>query len=241
MRSSKHRAKSPSTMGPRPLITSNSTPRAGSGVKMSENTITASMPYFLQHCSDNSVAMAGVSDLWRKGYLSEYCRNAFMYLPACRMSHTGVRLHPGSPRATRSRRSLGPGVERRGPTPPESVAAPPQWRPASRARVPLRARMANPRPKPAAASTAVAPPPRTPAVRASSCGSRRALRCRSRCTELPARPPALRCPMAAKPAAPAAAAGASLRHGTGLGGCIPQGPAAKGSPPSLALGHERPA
>ena len=43
------------------------------------------------------------------GYLSEYFRKAFMYRPACRISHTGV-CSPVSPRATRSSRSWGAGV-----------------------------------------------------------------------------------------------------------------------------------
>jgi hypothetical protein len=58
--------------GPFPLITSNSTPMAGSGVNMSENMITPSMPYAFQHCIDSSMAISGVSDRMRKPYLSEY-------------------------------------------------------------------------------------------------------------------------------------------------------------------------
>lgn len=54
------------------------------------------------------MAMEGVSDLSRKGYLVEYSRNAAMYLPACRMSHTGVRS-TCSPLAARTRMSRSPG------------------------------------------------------------------------------------------------------------------------------------
>jgi hypothetical protein len=54
------------------------------------------------------VAMEGVSDLSRKGYFVEYSRKAAMYLPACRMSHTGVRS-TCSPLAARTRMSRSPG------------------------------------------------------------------------------------------------------------------------------------
>mmetsp|Transcript_24068 Transcript_24068/g.49789 ORF Transcript_24068/g.49789 Transcript_24068/m.49789 type:complete len:202 (+) Transcript_24068:367-972(+) len=53
--------------GPLPLITSKSMPIAGSGVRMSENMITPSMPYAFQHCSESSVAISGVSERTRNG------------------------------------------------------------------------------------------------------------------------------------------------------------------------------
>jgi hypothetical protein len=57
--------------GPFPLITSNSMPNAGSGVNMSEKKMTASVPNALHGCSDSSIAISGVSERWRKAYLSE--------------------------------------------------------------------------------------------------------------------------------------------------------------------------
>mmetsp|Transcript_64777 Transcript_64777/g.156258 ORF Transcript_64777/g.156258 Transcript_64777/m.156258 type:complete len:270 (-) Transcript_64777:5-814(-) len=90
--------------GPVPLITSNSTPSAGSGVRMSENITTPSTPKALNGCSDSSTAISGVSERMRNGYFSEYLRKSAMYRPAWRISQTGVR-EVSSPRAHRSRMS----------------------------------------------------------------------------------------------------------------------------------------
>ena len=49
---------------------------------------------------ESSIAISAVSDLCRKPYLSENSLNSAMYLPACRISHTGGRSL-SSPRATR--------------------------------------------------------------------------------------------------------------------------------------------
>jgi uroporphyrinogen decarboxylase len=51
---------------------------------------------------DNSMAISGVSDRWRKGYFSEYALNSAMYLPACLINHTGGRS-TSSPRAALKR------------------------------------------------------------------------------------------------------------------------------------------
>ena len=51
-------------------------------VLLPENIITPSTPKLLQGCSDNSIAISGVSLLIRKGYLSEYALKSAMYLPA---------------------------------------------------------------------------------------------------------------------------------------------------------------
>lgn len=69
--------------GPVPLTTSKSTPMDGRGVRMSENMITPSTPKVRHGCRDSSIAISGVSERCRKGYLSEYLRNALMYRPAC--------------------------------------------------------------------------------------------------------------------------------------------------------------
>ena len=90
--------------GPLPRTTSNSTPIAGSGVRMSENMITPSTPNARHGCSESSVAISGVSERSRNSILVEYSRKADMYRPACRISHTGVRSTV-SPRAARSRMS----------------------------------------------------------------------------------------------------------------------------------------
>lgn len=61
-----------SILGPLPLITSNSMPSAGSGVRMSLNMITPSVWNARQGCSDSSMAISAVSDLSRNGMRSEY-------------------------------------------------------------------------------------------------------------------------------------------------------------------------
>ncbi len=61
-------------IGPLPLTTSNSMPRAGRGVRMSEKKITPSGLKARQGCIDSSIAMSGVSERIRKGYLSENLR-----------------------------------------------------------------------------------------------------------------------------------------------------------------------
>ena len=76
---------------------------------MSENMITPSTPKARQHCRDNSVAISGFSLLCLKGILSLYFRKSAMYLPAWRMSQTGV-LSVFSPRAARSSTSWSPGA-----------------------------------------------------------------------------------------------------------------------------------
>ena len=53
-----------------------SNPRAGKGVRMSENMMTPSTPNDRQGCNDNSIAMSGVSDRCRNGYFSEYLRKS---------------------------------------------------------------------------------------------------------------------------------------------------------------------
>lgn len=137
-----------SIIGPFPFTTSNSIPRAGRGVKISLNMMTPSGLKALHGCRDSSIAIPGVSDLTRNGYLSEYLqefswtisarsqsflidngkqdffcalalsswlsasiclqqykphlRNSAIYLPACLISHTGVRsasVHPEPKRA----------------------------------------------------------------------------------------------------------------------------------------------
>ena len=57
--------------GPLPLMTSKSTPSAGSGVSMSENMMTPSGRNAFHGCNDNSIAMSAVSERCRKGILSE--------------------------------------------------------------------------------------------------------------------------------------------------------------------------
>ena len=57
--------------GPLPLMTSNSMPRAGSGVRMSLNMITPSGRKASHGCIDNSIAISAVSDRSLKGILSE--------------------------------------------------------------------------------------------------------------------------------------------------------------------------
>ena len=49
-----------------------SNPKAGNGVKISENMMTPSTPNERQGCNDNSIAMSGVSERCRNGYFSEY-------------------------------------------------------------------------------------------------------------------------------------------------------------------------
>jgi hypothetical protein len=61
-----------SILGPLPLITSNSMPSAGSGVRMSLNMITPSVWNARQGCSDSSIAISAVSDRFLKGMTSEY-------------------------------------------------------------------------------------------------------------------------------------------------------------------------
>ena len=90
--------------GPEPRTTSKSTPIAGSGVRMSENMITPSTPYWRHGCSESSVAISGVSERLRNSTVVEYSRKACIYRPAWRISHTGVRS-TASPRAARSRMS----------------------------------------------------------------------------------------------------------------------------------------
>ena len=85
------------------FTTSNSTPMAGSGVRMSLNIITPSGLKARQGCRESSIAMSAVSERCRNPYLSEYSRNSDIYLPAWRISQTGGRS-PCSPRATRSKR-----------------------------------------------------------------------------------------------------------------------------------------
>lgn len=63
-----------SMMGPLPLTTSNSMPRAGRGVKMSLNMMTPSGWKACQGCRDRVRAISVVSDLSLKLYLSEYLR-----------------------------------------------------------------------------------------------------------------------------------------------------------------------
>mmetsp|Transcript_733 Transcript_733/g.2381 ORF Transcript_733/g.2381 Transcript_733/m.2381 type:complete len:290 (+) Transcript_733:470-1339(+) len=64
--------------GPLPLMTSNSTPRAGSGVRMSLNMMTPSGLKARQGCMESSMAISGVSERIRKGYFVLYSRNAAM-------------------------------------------------------------------------------------------------------------------------------------------------------------------
>ena len=66
----------------RTFTTSNSTPIAGSGVRMSLNMITPSGLKARQGCSDSSIAISAVSERCRKSNLSEYFRKSAMYLPA---------------------------------------------------------------------------------------------------------------------------------------------------------------
>ena len=85
------------------FTTSNSTPMAGSGVRISLNMITPSGLKARQGCRESSIAMSGVSERCRNPYLLEYSRNSDMYLPAWRINQTGGRS-ACSPRATRSKR-----------------------------------------------------------------------------------------------------------------------------------------
>jgi hypothetical protein len=64
--------------GPLPLMTSNSMPRAGRGVRMSENMMTPSVWKERKGCSDSSMAMEEVSERSRKGMRSEYLRKSAM-------------------------------------------------------------------------------------------------------------------------------------------------------------------
>lgn len=57
--------------GPLPLITSNSMPRAGRGVRMSLNMMTPSGRKASQGCIDSSMAISAVSDRTLNGILSE--------------------------------------------------------------------------------------------------------------------------------------------------------------------------
>jgi len=59
-------------------MTSNSMPSAGSGVRMSLKKITASVWKERHGCSDNSMAISGVSERILNGYLSENCRKSAM-------------------------------------------------------------------------------------------------------------------------------------------------------------------
>mmetsp|Transcript_17793 Transcript_17793/g.58121 ORF Transcript_17793/g.58121 Transcript_17793/m.58121 type:complete len:226 (-) Transcript_17793:5-682(-) len=87
--------------GPDPLITSNSMPRAGSGVRMSLNMMTPSTPNACHGCRLSSIAISGVSERMRNGYLSDMARKSFMYRPACRISQTGARSTGSPPAAPR--------------------------------------------------------------------------------------------------------------------------------------------
>jgi hypothetical protein len=53
-------------------MTSNSTPSAGSGVRMSENMMTPSGWKARHGCRDSSIAIEDVSERSRKGMRSEY-------------------------------------------------------------------------------------------------------------------------------------------------------------------------
>jgi hypothetical protein len=68
----------PPIRGPLPLITSNSIPKAGRGVRMSLKKMTPSVLKALQGCNESSIAISGVSERLRKGYLSENFRNSAM-------------------------------------------------------------------------------------------------------------------------------------------------------------------
>ena len=85
-------------------MTSNSIPMEGSGVRMSENIMTPSVPKARKGCRESSIAISGVSERLRKGYLLLKARKSFMYLPACLMSQTGARS-VASPLAARRRMS----------------------------------------------------------------------------------------------------------------------------------------
>jgi hypothetical protein len=64
--------------GPLPLMTSNSMPRAGRGVRMSENMMTPSVWKERKGCRDSSMAMEEVSERCLKGMRSEYLRKSAM-------------------------------------------------------------------------------------------------------------------------------------------------------------------
>ena len=82
-----------------PSLIWNSTPMAGSGVRMSENNITPSTPYARKGWSEISSAASGISDRSRNvGYLATRSLYTFMWRPACLIIHTGVRS-TFSPRA----------------------------------------------------------------------------------------------------------------------------------------------
>ena len=72
-------------IGPLPLTTSNSIPRAGNGVRMSLNMITPSGLNASQGCNDSSMAMLAVSERSLNGILSEYLQR--------RKAHLAVVLH----------------------------------------------------------------------------------------------------------------------------------------------------
>ena len=60
---------------------------------MSENMMTPSTPKVRHGCRDSSIAISGVSDRSRKGYLSEKDRKSAMYRPACGdKAHGWVRI-----------------------------------------------------------------------------------------------------------------------------------------------------
>ena len=89
-------------IGPLPLTTSNSTPSAGSGVRMSLNMMTPSGWNARNGWRESSIAISEVSLLCLNPYLSLYARNSAMYRPAWRISQTGGRS-VCSPRAARRR------------------------------------------------------------------------------------------------------------------------------------------
>ena len=64
--------------GPSPRTTSNSMPIAGSGVRMSENMMTPSVPNAFHGCSESSVAISAVSERLRNSILVENSRKERM-------------------------------------------------------------------------------------------------------------------------------------------------------------------
>lgn len=70
-------------IGPLPLTTSNSIPRAGNGVRMSLNMITPSGLNASQGCNDSSMAMLAVSERSLNGILSEYLQRRKARLAVC--------------------------------------------------------------------------------------------------------------------------------------------------------------
>jgi hypothetical protein len=75
-----------------PRMTSNSTPMAGSGVRMSEKKMTPSGWKARHGCSESSMAISGVSDLSRNGITSENLPDHTRRtedVPGQRMQHYG--------------------------------------------------------------------------------------------------------------------------------------------------------